>query len=82
MSIKEQKTPEQNFASSLQKLCIKYGYENCSFVGEDKNKKMIGFFCAEKERTRIFADELMRSAFNVSRLYQAAREQLFKMMDK
>lgn len=78
---KEIKVDHEMFKKEIGELCRKYELVNCSFCGDNKDGKMIGSFCVEREGLKCNVNHLIQSAFNVSRLYQAAREHLFMAMD-
>lgn len=75
-------TDQKQFAKELGELCRKYELTGCVFASEDKDGKLIGYHCIEREGLGFDIKTMMQSTVNASRMYQACREQTFKMMDR
>jgi hypothetical protein len=78
--IKEKPFDQKLLAEEMGELCRKYGLTGCVFASE-KDGKLIGFHCIEREGSGFNQKHICESAFNAARLFQSAREKMMHMMD-
>ena len=77
----QKKLDVNDLVSEISTLCRKYGLKDCVFSGENEEGKMVGLFCIEREGIGFTQKNMIGSAFNASRLYQASREKIMHSLD-
>lgn len=73
---------ENDFLKDLSEVLKKHNLRNCVFAGENEDDKMIGLFCIEKYGSGHSMNEAITCYANAARLYQSAREHMFRLFDK
>jgi hypothetical protein len=73
---------ETLFMRELSELLNKHKLKNCIFAGDNEDDKMIGLFCAEKYGVGYSFKNQISAYAHSARLYQSAREHMFRTFDK